>query len=233
MKNPKFYKGLQKLRRDMKPMTFWEKLDHLWSYYKEYLAVAFLVLAFLAATVTGFVNAGRKTLLSGLMCNVSMSVEGYNYLTEDYFALKEGNRRQDVTLQSAMFDLSILPEKVNENYQATMHLVALVEAKKLDYMILNKTAMEFYIAQEVYMDLREFFTAEEMQQWEKELIYVQEEGGEPYPAIINISQLSFAKDCITSEEGVYLTFAANTPRKDACREVWAYILAWGGENPAG
>ena len=37
----------RELMDDLKPMTFGEKLDHLWTYYKEYVFIA-LVLALLA-----------------------------------------------------------------------------------------------------------------------------------------------------------------------------------------
>ena len=82
------------------------------------------------------------------------------------------------------------------------------------------------------MDLREFFTAAELEQWKDQIVYGQaemEDGtkGEMYPEAIDITDMPFAKDCVRANgETVYFTVIVNTPRKEQCKQVWQDILAW-------
>ena len=228
-KNSYLIPGLKKLKKDLAPMTFGEKVDHIWSYYKEYMFVAAMVLMIVIAFCSSCINANRETLFSGLMANLSISQQGYDYLSTGYEKKLEANSNQQVELAYVYFqDLNTATE-VEASYNSAIKAVAMTSAGTLDYMLVDDTALEFYINQELFMDLRLFFTPEELEQWKSMVIYAQPEGApEMYPVAINLESLDFKQEAM-GEETAYLAFTAPDEEVAACRDFWEYLLAWESE----
>ena len=231
----KWKESCRRLWEEMKPMTFQQKAEHIWTYYKEYMFMGVMALVLVAAIIGSAISANRQTLMSGMLCNTSISMEGYNYLTEDLFERLNGDSSyQDVHFSSMEFQLpdEMTQTQVDTSYNAAMSMLSLVEGKELDYAIITQDAFMYFIGHELFMDLREFLTPDELEQWKGKVVYGQaemEDGtkGEMYPVAIDITDLPFTKDCIrASGKTVYLTIIVNTPRKEQCRQVWADILAW-------
>ena len=84
LKKTAFIQGCIKLKNALKPMTFKEKCEHLWEYYKEWLLVVFLVIMGISLLTTIIANRSKDVLVSGMVVNVSMDPRGMNYLTTDY-----------------------------------------------------------------------------------------------------------------------------------------------------
>ena len=226
-----FAQSWKKLLADLKPMNWKQRIDHIWTYYKEVMFLCGFGIVILCAIFGSLINANREILSSGMLVNIAIEQKGFDYLSTEYFedlGAKEG--KQIVELDYANFsDLEDLT-KYEENYNATMVLVGLVSAKRLDFMILDQTGMEFYIPQEVYMDLTQFFTAEELEALGDKLIYArEEEETEPMPVAVDISDLDYVKDNITTEGKIYFALSGSTQRMETCRDVWNRIHAWKGE----
>lgn len=209
-------------------MTWKQRIDHIWTYYKEHMFFAALILVVIIAIIGTVINAGKEVLVHGMMVNISITQEGYNYLDQDYFKDLEGNKyTESVQLSYANFSSLEDATYAEENYSAAMKLVGLVSGGHLDYIILDQFGMEFYIAQEVYLDLREFFTPEEITELEDRLVYAQEEGKEErVPIAVDISDLGFVKDNIGTEEKTYFALGGNSPDLEMCRDVWERLHAW-------
>lgn len=229
-KNSKLCKGWCKLINDLKPMNWKQRLDHIWTYYKEYTYVVLFVMIALSLVVTIVVNQTQETIVSGMLVNSTMRQEGYNYLTEDYKQiLAPDDKNKLVDLDYTTFGDPMDPETGENSYYASMILTARVSGQMLDYVIMDKFAMEYYMSVDVYLDLREFFTPEELEQLAKEdrIIYVQEEGDEDrMPVVVDISDIPFVKDNITSEGKTYFALSGNVRSLETCRGVWEYLNAW-------
>lgn len=230
LKNSYLIAGLKKLKTDLKPMTFSQKVDHIWSYYKEYMFVAAMVLLICVAFISGCVNANKQILFSGLISNVTISQEGYDYLSVRYEEKLEAEKGQLVELAYVNFEKQTTDSEIDASYAAMMKAIAMTSAGTLDYLVMDEYAMEFYINQDVFMDLRIFFTEEEMEQWKSKVIYVQNDGSdEMYPVAINISELDFKKDTM-GDGPAYLGFTARDERVGECRQFWEYLNAWQSSN---
>lgn len=228
-KETKFYQGCVRLRNDMKPMTFKEKVEHLWMYYKEYLWVAGLVFMALALVVTIITSRTKTTLVSGIMANITITQDGYNYLSSEYQEHLGGDKKHIVELDYTKFGDMLDAGSGEDGYYSAMVLTARVSGGLLDYMLLDKYALEYYITQEVYMDLRQFFTAEELAalKAENRLIYAQQaDETDAWVVAVDIAGTEFAKGNITSQGGVYFALSGNTQRPEMCRNAWEYINAW-------
>ena len=215
----------------MKPMTGKERLEHLWMYYSEYLWIVAVVVILLGAVIGSTINLLTKTnVVTGIMVNFTITQEGHNYLAEDYaekIGAKEG--RELVNLEYTVFDLMSDASASEQSYYAAMTVVAEVSAQKLDYILLDKAGMEFYITQAVYMDLRNFFTEEEIAQFaaEDRLIYAQEEGEtDKWVVAVDITDLAFVQDTVTSEGPIYFALSGSAQHIDQCRGIWEHINAW-------
>lgn len=226
----KFYKKIQQLKKDMAPMSFAQKVDHLWYYYKTYVLV-FAVLAVAVFAILGSTLSKKESLTGGLMVNLTMSTEGYNYLTQEYYERIGGGRKQEVRLDSTKFEDLKLTSDVEVNYNAALTLVARVSGGLLDYALMDQGALEFYISQDVFMDLRSFFTEEELAQLSDRLIQAKiEETGETWIAAVDITDLPFVQEnvgTVNEENGkVYFTLSGNPAHPEICRDIWEYINQW-------
>jgi len=224
MKRKSPYTDFKSLKKNLEGMTFGEKVDHIWTYYKEVFFVLLLggiILYIFAWTIFA---PKKEVVFGGALCNVSMKQDFYNYLSESY-----GNRlgltgHQVVDIASLVFKAPTLATEVDSSYRQSMSMISMVEAKTVDFMLLDQYAMEFYISHELYLDLREIFTAAELESWGDKVIKAQPEGGEAYPIAIDITELPFIQEASGTQ--VYIAFAVNTERPDLCRDFWEYILAW-------
>ena len=223
-------KELVKLKNDLKPMTFREKCDHMWEYYKEWLVVVFLAVMAIGLTTTIISSRTKDVMVSGMMVNIKIEPVGMNYLTNDYEKyLGATSRRQVVELDYTSFGDVLDPTRGEDSYYASMILPARVTGAMLDYMILDQFAFEYYIAHEVYMDLGRVFSQEELAQFEAEgrLVYaMQENDTERWPVAIKITEIDFVKDNVNSGGDIYFALSGSSPRLDMCRNAWEYLHAW-------
>ena len=231
LKKTKMVQGFIKLRDALKPMTFKEKCEHLWEYYKEWLLVVFLVIMGISLVTTIVSSRNKEVLISGMMVNIYIEQEGMNYLTSDYAkVLGATSKNQVAEMDATGFGDPLDPEEGENSYYASMILPARVTGRMLDYMILDQFSLEYYLTQDVFMDLRDFFTPEELEELAAadQLIYIQEEGDmDRMPIAVKISSLQFAKDNVNNEGEIYLSFSGSTPRPEMCRHLWEYLHAWG------
>lgn len=227
--NTRFYQGWKRLIEDMRPMSFWKKVDHLWTYYKIYLVFVGVIVLMSGIFISFFTKQSQDELVRGMLVNIYIDQEGYNYLTTDYETYLGAEEDQIVTLTHSKFGNVLDQQQAEINYNQSLIMVARVSGSMLDYAILDQYAMEYYIDMDVYLDLREFFTTEELEAMtaENRVIYARAEGEtETWPLAVDITDTQFAKDNINNEGKVYFALSGNQPNLDMCRNVWDYIHAW-------
>ena len=211
-------------------MTFKEKCEHLWEYYKEWLVVVFMVVIACGVVISAIIEQNKEVLVSGMMVNISIDQQGMNYLTTEYAQyLGATSKNQVAEMDYTSFGNLLDPQQGDLNYNLSLILPARVSGAMLDYMILEKSAMEFYIIQDVYMDLRDFFTEAELAQLEAEnrVIYAQQESEfDRMPIAVAITELPFIQEYVNTENDIYFALSGSTPRPEMCRNVWNYLHAW-------
>lgn len=233
----------RELMEDLKPMTFWEKVDHLWSYYKEFLLIAVVLGLLVAAGISGYINANKDYLFNGMMVNISMSQEGYRYLTDDMLErLGTGDPNETIMMDYTNFTDLADPTSTEDNYNASLLFIARVSGGILDCALLDQMAFEFYLTQEAYGDWSTFFTQAELDAMGDKVIYAMqaedevaktedavEDDGEEYvrwAAAIDVSDLPFFKEHAPKNEEIYLVLSGNQPDLEAVRAFWDHIHQW-------
>lgn len=219
-----------KMINDLKPMTFKERVEYMWMYYKEYLVILFMVVIMGGMLINAAIYRSKEIMVTGMMINVEIEQQGVNYLTNEYMTHLGGTPEKNIieldhTRISTIYD----PGEAEAMYNMMMLLPARVTGGLLDYILLDQVALEHYIQQDIFMDLREVFTPEEMAQWEAEgrIIYGQHEDDiEKIPYAIVITDIPFVKDNVEVENQIYFALAGSSPRPEMCRNAWEYINAW-------
>lgn len=210
----------------MKPMNWKERLDHLWTYYHDYLWVAAVAVILIAAIISSTINLlTDNTQVRGVMVNISIEQQGMNYLKGEYAKALDVDKDE---VQLSYIEWGTVADLLadDQNYTAAMSVTSEVAAEMLDYMILDEEAMIYYRDQGVYGDMTDMFSPEELAQMdESRLQRVEEEtSGEEWLIAIDISDTAYVKD--NSEGKVYFAIAGNAPHPDMCRKVWDRIMAW-------
>ena len=207
---------LQKLKADLASMSWRERLEHLWTYYKWVVFAAIGVIIFLHMLLSALIAGNREVLISGIGINVPMTQEGITCLTDDYLTRLEGTKRQTVQYLDEILDMDNPAIGQEASYSTIVKVSGLISTEGLDYLILDSKALEYYSAGDIFMDLRQLLPQEELAQ-----LNILEIGG--VPMLIDLTGTWFAQTHITGPGPYYLGFAYNTPRAEACKELWQYL----------
>ena len=231
--------SLKELKADMQGMTFAQKADHLWTYYKEWLLVLLLVVVAISVAVTSIQNLSKNIVCSATYANISITPAGMRYMTESFAEeLGVDNVHDVVEVNYTNFQSLVDPTSSENNYNAAQLLVNMVAAGRMDYALMDKLAMEFYITQEVFLDLREFFTEAEIRELDEQklLIWFQpgdldEEGNiipeslieeERYPVAVRVQNTPLCQKEMYGKD-VYFAVGGREPKLDMVRKAWERI----------
>jgi len=226
MNKKKLTERWKELLAKLKPMTWKQRIDFIWTYYKDIVFVVCVLAIIPIVLLTSFIGQ-KETLFGGMVVNMDMRQNGVTYLTDDLFEMLGGDSKEEyVNLQANAFDP--YSSDTAANYNQAMAAIGYVEAGILDYMIADEPAMEWYILQEIYMDLSLVFTAEELAEFGERVIYAQPDDGKPkFPVAIDISQTVFAKDCLDcGDDPAYFSFVGPDAKAEQYRDFWEYLMAW-------
>lgn len=234
MKDTKIYKAIMRLKKDLAPMTWRQRIDHIWSNYKETILIVIVVAITLGLIISNMLKDRHEMLLGGLTANVTLSDAGMEYVESAYFEKLGGNKATErVVLASTSFTSFTDELNFEANYYALTRTIAMLSDSEIDYLLMDKVALEAYLSQGVFLDLREFFSEDELEQMDEKLIKlmtVQDESSEvveeAYPVAVNISDMPFIRDCVGTGKTVYFGIAANAPNLDTLRDFWTYLNDW-------
>ena len=212
------------LKVDLEPMTFPEKIDHIWTYNKELILIVVGVSILVIGLLITFLQK-PDVVFCGFIVNTQLNDEGTNYLSTDYGNLIGVSGKQEVQLIPALFNME-LNSAAEHNQATTLQITAYCQDGSLDYLMMDKHAAEKLVNADICYDLKTFFTEEELAQWNDKLLMMKRDDGTEIAYAVDISDTKFAKDCITNQSELYLTFISNTQHLDRCHEFWNYILSW-------
>lgn len=224
-KDSKLSQSLQKLSADLKPMTWLKRIEHIWAYYRIHMLFAGVFLLVIIIVTSSLINLNKKVTVSGVLANVPITDEGFYYLSAEY-AQARGVKAEEITLFETGFSDGKDSLDLTGDFNAQMTVIAMVNSRSLDYLLMDKTAMKAFVAYDIFMDLRDILTAGELEAWEECLMYAQPEGEERYPIAVDISGTPFGLSCLQGKKDIYIAFAGNTTRPEACRHIWEYLLLW-------
>lgn len=221
--------GMKKLKADLKNMTWKQRWEHLWTYYRWVIIVAVMAVMIISVIVSCVINLNTNTLIAGVCINVELDEKGNATLTEDFKAqYGTGVKYEDALLTQVYLEDFEKTKDYQDNYYTLMSLLSLCSAQELDYIIADQIGMENMLKQEAYMDLSTFFTADELAALGDKVIMArssEQEDDESIPVAVDITDLPFVRASATpdEEDKVYFAVIQNTPRLEQVRQLWDFI----------
>lgn len=233
MKQSKRFHSFMRLKADLAPMSWSERIEHIWINYKETILIAVMIFVVAGSMLTNYLTNRKEILMGGIVVNVPLSEEGLSYIESEFFdTLGADSRGEEVSVLSTT--ITGLGDEANSerNYYIVTQTIAMMTNEEVDYLILDKTALEIYLAQDAFLDLRDVFDEEELAAFEDKLIKLTtvNEAGETidtaFPVAIDISALPFIQGCADTEGSVYIGFVANAPNQERLYDFWTYLTVW-------
>ena len=233
MEETKELKGLKKLRHDLKPMTFRQKVDHLWTYYRWVIIVVVMTCLLISMLTTMYINANTNTLLAGVYINVNLDDTAREYLQTDFQeTYKTGVKWEDLVLKEVVLEDFSKTQDLEGNQYTLTSIHALFAGKSVDYIIADQEGLETVWptdqAEDAFLDLSTFLTEEELAQLtaDGKMLYM---GGAESgtPMAVEISDLPLVKEHFqTGDELVFFCVVTNSERLEMARTFWDYLNSW-------
>lgn len=135
------------------PMTWKQRWEYIWEYYKLALIAAAVLIVFTVSMVRSSLYQQKKLLISGIFINTTTTEEGYAFVKEDYWThcgADSETRSELIEVRNIAYNAE-QPTAMDAN--AVMTVDAMIAVGDLDYIICDRTAAEFYGRQEYCHDL--------------------------------------------------------------------------------
>lgn len=218
--------GFRNLPKTLAPMTWEERFDHLWEYYRFTALVVVSAIVIGISLIVAFIQyKNEEILFAGATVNVTVSEEGLAQLSGDLFEIFEGEneKRQIVELQTGTAYVEGEPN-MTQVYAELMRVVSQITAKDLDYLLLDEDGLEYFIGAQAPADIRNLISEEYFATLGDRIVMGDSEEFGNAPLAISISNTEFAKSCTRKGEGLYLIFPGNTERTARIEAFIQYIL---------
>lgn len=216
----------QRLKNNMKNLTFKEKLEYLWEYYWWIAVTAVVLIVATVSVVNSVIENSRELIYGGAVVNLVASEEGRSYIKEDWFEQLEGNPKK----QKIELDEIYLPNMDQPNFTETSRanatkIIAMITAGYVDYVLADAYAIHYLSSSGAFSALDTVITQEQLAQFEGKLV-TYEDDGVTYLVAIDISELPFIKKNFTSPDKVYIAFPGNTGRTEQNAAFLEYLVNW-------
>lgn len=212
---------LKELKTTMEPLPFWQKVEHLWIYYKAVLFIAIAIGIAISLVVNAVVSARQVTLLNGTALNVFITDEGHEkikqVISED--GTLEGRSFLDEFpyLDTFFLEMGALDE------QTANYLVTRISALNLDYILADDSVMDVLSAN-YFMDMRQLFDEQTLSGWK--LVYkVDEDSGESIPVAIELPETAFTSEHLIAGKGkLYMCCTAGNIHPEAFVRLAEFLI---------
>ena len=227
----------RELFRQMSPK---EKWSHIWTYYKAAFLLGAILLAILVSLIFTFLTR-KEPVMYMAYTNIQMSPQSEQTLWGDYLTDRGYDTKETEVFIHGNLYLADMPDP--ENYEQAnasyMKVMALIESKELDIIVMNRESYDLCSANGYLLDLRELFSPEDSQVspyivsnmviledntidyslgMAEELIYVTD----TVPNALDLAKLDWYQEAGYIGD-VYLGIVVNSPRLDVCADYFTYL----------
>lgn len=228
MSEPNLISNLKKLKTDLSHMTYKEKLEHIWTYYKWVIPVMLVVIMLVSILAASITNLSKVTMMGGISVNVNLSDTGKTYLADDYWEhMGLTSKRQSVVFSETHIDDPKTTANYIDNYYSLMSLLALCSNEEVDYLILDEVGFQVLLVQGAFLDLTNVYTQEELAAMGDLVVYAKDTEADAVTAVaLDITNTAFIQDNANESGKVFFAYVANSPRVEQCKDLYQYLLNW-------
>lgn len=218
----------ERLKNDMKDMTFKEKIAHLWDYYKWVAIVAVVLIVATVSVVVSVTQNSKELAFGGAAVNLTISEDGMAYMKEDWFeAMGCDPKEQKIELDMLFVaNLDMPTTDAQAALTGITKITTMISGAQIDYVMADAYAIHYLCSGGSFSPLDAVLPAELLAKFEGKLVEL-EDNGEKCLIAIDISELPFVKKHIVSTDKTYIAFPGNTPRTEETVAFLEYLMNWG------
>ena len=218
--------GYRKLKDALVGMTWKQKWEHFWTYYKEVTIAVVIGAILIVCCVYEFVKPKTQIIMSGTAVNMLITENAYLYLTEDVLAPLGATEEQSASLFYARIDDMAGDHNAVSNYEQITKLMAMISTGDLDYLLLDEVAKDYFLQQDHFMDLNQLLTPAQLETLSDMLVWQELEDGQTAPVAVDLAGTGFAANCVTESGNLYIAFPGNTGRNSSIPLLIDHLLSW-------
>ena len=179
----------KKEREAVKNGTLKQKLSYFWDYYKWYVIIPLIIIIAVSTTIYNKVTA-PDILLNGILLNcynLETEQDSTSELYQSFYERENINTEESEITLNTTLSYSTDESAASTNYSTLQALMAWTGASTLDFLTGNKEAMTDLSYRGYFVDLREFLTEEQIEQYEPYFLYMDQ-------AVVEKRELAFEKN---------------------------------------
>lgn len=213
------------LKKNLKGLTFEQKVEHILSYYWGTILLIILIPTFLVLILVSVFKNNPEVVFGGNCTNVTLTDEGQSYLINDWNALLD---MEPGTLGLTLKFTTTVGLDSYYEVDGGIRVVAEIAADSLDYIFCDQVGMDYFAAQRAFLPLDTALDGQTLSAWSDKLYYFfDEEDGISYAAGIDVSEMPFVRDCIPEEGPVYFFFAnREEPEVERLQLFFSFLNNW-------
>lgn len=220
---------LEKLKAELnklKGMTFKEKLDYIWEYYRIQIIIAVCVIALILSILNAFIFNPQKSIHTGMAFYgpfISQEILDNIELTMTTDLVSE-NENSKVYVTNFVMDEA----DMSYSYISVQKFVAMCSAQEIDIVISPKDQFIQNANRDYFVDLS---TVEGIGFPLDEMLYtnMEDDPDTLYPFGIPLKGSAFLKEMGLITDNLYLGIFISTPRLEESIEAVNYILSGGSQ----
>ena len=153
----------------LKGMGFKAHWDYFWDYYKIHVIVAVFIIVFVVMLIKD-IASNKPYALNAMFINAN-TME-YGDTIEAAFAEKEGINTEDNEVFIDLNTTLSVNGTTSQDMTTTEKIYAMIGAKELDAMLADPQVFEQLASNEVFLDLRDYFSDEELASLGDKVYYI-------------------------------------------------------------
>lgn len=202
-------------------------LSALWRKNRILLIISLSVLTVLLLVGRKYVSLNSDRLISGITVNVTLESSAAEAMNNHFRQqLTHGDPWEKVRLsQVTLENFSEVNLAYQENYYTLASIQSLNATGEVDYILTDQTGLETLIKQQFFLDLRQFFTQEELTSMGQRVICARSSdmaADAGIPIAVDITDLPFIHGNSSTPDKVYFGIASNSTQHEALRLLWDY-----------
>ncbi len=211
-------------------LSFGEKLEYLWDYYKFHLFGFLLLLALIIGSILIWFDNSKPTLLNGYLLNTDWGDNQTQKLLEEYASFGTYNSDN----YNAHFNCSVYIDTTIKDQMSTVAYTKVMtdlDMKEIDFFFCNQEMFDYFGEREIFLNLETSIPKDLYQRFQNQLIMIEilDDGGNvtnSYAAGIDISnspvlqRLQQQERNLYEDGTIYFTIPYNSERLE---QVWNFL----------
>ena len=162
----------QDLRENLRKMTFPEKVDHIWRYYRIPIIIAAAAVIFIVSLSKSILSQKTCVLHADFLNGITADDTKTEAVTEGFASYAGIDlKKQDVILEGNLYVTQEISQMSYEDMQTHQILMVKMAAKEIDALAADAVTYDYYTEIGAFSDLREVMTEEELAAFEGRIYY--------------------------------------------------------------